>query len=102
AMVHDLKQPLTSMKSNADELKKYAVDVAHDPAAAKEVLAELPSMAEDISGATDLMVDIVEDMRRFLRAERIQEDASTSPVPVIQTAVRLYKEAEVLGYAKIV
>jgi signal transduction histidine kinase len=102
AMIHDLNQPLASLKLNADELKRHVADVAEDPAAVKELLTELPSVANDIAGATDLMRDIVEGMRRFLHAERHPEASATAPVPVIQTAVRLCKESAVLASAEIV
>jgi signal transduction histidine kinase len=117
AILHDLNQPLAVLELDSTRLQEHAATVAAleklltlagaklraaDRQSLGELVEELPSLATDVSASSKLMRGIVDGMRQFLRAERRQEPASTDPLPVIRTAMRLCGEAAVMARGRIV
>lgn len=102
AVVHDLRQPLSSMSVNVAELKKLAADAA--PVLAKNarlsrLATELPAIADELGDAASFMNDVLGQLAQF-REREVQPagPADVDPVPLVRQAIAMCRqEANQLG-----
>ncbi len=102
AVLHDLQQPIASMRLNVDRLAQHAALLARvlaprvaelpERAGVETALAELPELIDDLGLAGDVMQGIVKHLRAFLRPDQAAGDGTppsdegVDPLPIIRYA----------------
>ena len=115
AVLHDLHQPLTNLTVNVErfgELAKSAEKLNQLIAAAAvtkkekthlhEVVNELPELAKDLLLSCKVMTDMTVGLKQFLKSEPHAEPSGVDPVPIIQYAMGVCREAAVRARGRIV
>jgi signal transduction histidine kinase len=112
AVLHDLQQPLASLRLNIVRLAEHAdvvrgaFDATGSPSTeVSHAIGELPELVEDLGLAVEVMQGIVQHLRGFLRPDSAAPpsdnpaDVGIDPLPIIRYASSVCREisARVLG-----
>ena len=118
AVLHDLQQPIASVKINLELLAQHAALIravlpqlavpAEHQRALDVALGEIPELLEDLGLASQVMQGIVEHLRGFLQhgqgraADTATDVAGVEPLPILRYAISVCRDIAARLMAQIV
>lgn len=94
AVIHDLRQPLTHLRTNVERVEQFGGDetllahlAASEHADVRELGEELTELAQDLQYGSRHLVKLLEQASSFIHRQSTSEPANVDPTDVISYAV---------------